>query len=475
MADSHVYENPLITRYASKEMSSLWSTHNRTRLWRKLWVVLAECEKELGLPITDSQIAQLKAFVDQPNLDVAAQHERRLRHDVMAHIHAYGEQAPEARAIIHWGATSCFVTDNADLMLMRDALKMIAQRLGQTIIALGEFAQKYRALPCLGFTHLQAAQPTTIGKRACLWAYDLALDLAEIEHRLDTLKARSVKGTTGTQASFLELFQGDHAKVRQLERMVAERLGFSGSYAVTGQTYPRKVDSQVVDALSGVGQSVHKIATDVRLLSHRKEVDEPFETEQIGSSAMPYKRNPMRSERICALARFVMSLQSSTAATAAVQWLERTLDDSANRRLVLPQSFLGIDACLILMHNVARGMEVYEPTVAKNLREELPFMASENIMMAAVAKGADRQEIHELIRSHSVAAGRRVKLEGASNDLIERLSADPHFAGIELGKLLDPAAYVGRAPQQVDEFLAEVVEPIRSRYTEALPPTELKV
>lgn len=475
MADSHVYENPLITRYASKEMAGLWSTHNRTRLWRKLWVVLAECEKELGLPIADSQIAQMKAFVDQPNLDVAAQHERRLRHDVMAHIHAFGEQAPEARAIIHWGATSCYVTDNADLILIREALQMVAQRLGQVIIALAEFAQKHRALPCLGFTHLQAAQPTTIGKRACLWAYDLVLDLTEIEHRLDTLRARSVKGTTGTQASFLELFGGDHAKVRQLERMVAECLGFSGSYAVTGQTYPRKVDSQVVDALSGVGQSVHKIATDIRLLSHRKEVDEPFETEQIGSSAMPYKRNPMRSERICALARFVMSLQTSTAATAAVQWLERTLDDSANRRLVLPQSFLGIDACLILMQNVARGLEVYESTISKNLREELPFMASENIMMAAVAAGADRQEIHELIRSHSVAAGRRVKHEGASNDLIERLGADPHFAGIELGKLMDPAAYVGRAPQQVDEFLAEVIEPIRSRYSEVLPPPELRV
>lgn len=475
MADSQFYENPLITRYASREMAELWSTHNRTKLWRKLWIVLAECERELGLPITQQQIDELKAFADQPNLEAAAAHEKRLRHDVMAHIHAYGEQAPGARAIIHWGATSCFVTDNADLILVRDALNLIARRLGQAIVALGEFARKYRSLPCLAFTHLQAAQPTTVGKRACLWAYDLVLDLTEIEHRLETLRARSVKGTTGTQASFLQLFEGDHAKVRQLERMVAERLGFSGSYAVTGQTYPRKVDSQVVDALSGIGQSLHKIGTDIRLLSHRKEVDEPFESEQIGSSAMPYKRNPMRSERICSLARFVMSLQTSTAATAAVQWLERTLDDSANRRLVLPQSFLGVDACLVLMQNVASGMDVYESTIAKHLREELPFMATESILMAAVAKGADRQEMHERIRAHSVAAGKRVKLEGSSNDLMERLAADPHFAGIELERLLDPSAHVGRAPEQVDEFLAEVVEPIRARHSDPLPPTELRV
>lgn len=475
MADSQFYENPLITRYASREMAELWSTHNRTKLWRKLWIVLAECERELGLPITQQQIDELKAFADQPNLEAAAAHEKRLRHDVMAHIHAYGEQAPGARAIIHWGATSCFVTDNADLILIRDALNLIARRLGQAIVALGEFARKYRTLPCLAFTHLQAAQPTTVGKRACLWAYDLVLDLTEIEHRLETLRARSVKGTTGTQASFLQLFEGDHAKVRQLERMIAERLGFSGSYAVTGQTYPRKVDSQVVDALSGIGQSLHKIGTDIRLLSHRKEVDEPFESEQIGSSAMPYKRNPMRSERICSLARFVMSLQTSTAATAAVQWLERTLDDSANRRLVLPQSFLGVDACLVLMQNVASGMDVYESTIAKHLREELPFMATESILMAAVAKGADRQEMHERIRAHSVAAGKRVKLEGSSNDLMERLAADPHFAGIELERLLDPAAHVGRAPEQVDEFLAEVVEPIRARQSDPLPPTELRV
>ncbi len=475
MADSHLYENPLITRYASRDMAALWSTHNRTKLWRKLWVVLAECEQELGLPITTEQINELKKFMDTPNLEAAAAHEKRLRHDVMAHIHAYGDQAPGARGIIHLGATSCFVTDNADLILMRDALQMVARRLAHVIVALGQFATKYRSLPCLAFTHLQAAQPTTVGKRACLWAYDLALDLAEIEHRLDTIRARSVKGTTGTQASFLQLFNGDHDKVRQLERMVAERLGFVGSYQVTGQTYPRKVDSQIVDALSGVAQSLHKIATDLRILSHRKEIDEPFETHQIGSSAMPYKRNPMRSERICSLARYVVSMQTSTAATASVQWLERTLDDSANRRLVLPQSFLGVDACLVIMLNVASGLDVYEATIARNLREELPFMASENIMMAAVAAGGDRQEIHELIRTHSVAAGKRVKSEGAANDLLDRLSADPHFAGLEFSKLLDPADYVGRAPEQVDEFVAEVVEPIRSRYGAAKEQVELRV
>lgn len=475
MAESDLYENPLITRYASKEMARLWSTHNRTKLWRKLWVVLAESQRELGLPITAEQIAELKSYVDKPNLDVAAEHERRLRHDVMAHIHAYGDQVPGARGIIHLGATSCYVTDNADLILMRDALQIIARRLAQVIIALADFAQKYRALPCLAFTHLQAAQPTTVGKRACLWAYDLVLDLTEIEYRLESLLARSVKGTTGTQASFLQLFNGDHAKVRQLEKMVAERLGFAGSFAVTGQTYPRKIDSQIVDSLSGIGQSLHKIGTDLRLLSHRKEIDEPFESQQIGSSAMPYKRNPMRSERICSLARYVISLQSSTAATAAVQWLERTLDDSANRRLVLPQSFLGIDACLVLMNNVASGLDVYEATITKNLREELPFMASENIMMAAVAAGGDRQEIHELIRSHSVAAGRRVKLEGASNDLMDRLAGDPQFSGVALDKLLDPAHYVGRAPEQVDDFLAEVIAPIRARHNDPLPTTELRV
>ncbi|MFO1066091.1 MAG: adenylosuccinate lyase [Pirellulales bacterium] len=386
MSDSGVYENPLITRYASRDMARLWSTETRSKLWRRLWIVLAECEQELGLPITDSQLEELREFEHQLNLDAAAKHEKRLRHDVMAHVHAYGDQCPGARGIIHLGATSCYVTDNSDLMMMRDALKMIERRLASVIVMLGEFAVRYRSLPCLAFTHLQAAQPTTIGKRACLWAYDLVLDLEEVRHRLKELRARSVKGTTGTQASFLQLFGGDHAKVRELERRVTERIGFEASYEVTGQTYPRKVDAQYLDVLSGIAQTLHKIGTDIRILAHRKEMEEPFEKEQIGSSAMAYKRNPMRSERMCSLARFVMSLQSSSAATAAVQWFERTLDDSANRRLVIPQACLAVDACLVLMQNIAGGMVVYEKTIAKNLREELPFMATENIMMEAVSR-----------------------------------------------------------------------------------------
>ncbi len=464
MSDHSVYENPLITRYASRQMAQLWSTAHRSRLWRKLWIVLAECQQELGLRITDTQISQLKQFESQIDLDAVREYENRLRHDVMAHVHAYGDQCPDAREIIHWGATSCYVTDNGDLLLMRDALEMLRQRLVGVIATLAGFARRYRELPCLAFTHLQPAQPTTVGKRACLWIYDLVLDLTELEHRLDELRARSAKGTTGTQASFLQLFNGDHAKVRLLERRIAERLGFSASYAVTGQTYPRKVDAQVMDALSGIAQSIHKIATDLRLLSSRKEVEEPFEKDQIGSSAMAYKRNPMRSERMCALARFVMSLQSSSAQTAAVQWMERTLDDSANRRLVIPQAFLAIDACLILMQNVSNGLVVHEKQVEKHLTEELPFMATEAIMMAAVAAGADRQEIHENIRLHSVAAGLVVKQEGKENDLLSRLKADPVYGKIDIDSLVDPIAFVGRAPQQVDEFLQEVIAPILSRY-----------
>jgi adenylosuccinate lyase len=464
MSDSSVYENPLISRYASREMAQLWSTEQRSRLWRQLWIVLAECEQELGLPISDAQLAQLRKFEDQIDLQVVADYERRLRHDVMAHVHAYGDQCPDARGIIHWGATSCYVTDNGDLMLIRDGLEMVRKRLVGVIATLADFAKRYRDVPCLAFTHLQPAQPTTVGKRACLWAYDFVLDLHELQHRLDCLRARSAKGTTGTQASFLQLFDGDHAKVRQLERRIAERLGFADSYAVTGQTYPRKVDAHILDALSGIAQSIHKTATDLRLLSSRKEVEEPFEKDQIGSSAMAYKRNPMRSERMCSLARFVMSLQSSAAQTAAVQWMERTLDDSANRRLVLPQAFLAVDACLILMQNVASGMVVYEKQIAKHLAEELPFMATEAIMMAAVAAGADRQEIHENIRQHSVAAGLLVKQEAADNDLLQRLKGDPIYASVDIDSLADPRAFVGRAPQQVDEFVEEVIAPILARY-----------
>jgi adenylosuccinate lyase len=386
----------------------------------------------------------------------------------MAHVHTYGDVCPQAKAIIHLGATSCYVTDNTDLILLREGLQIVARRLATVIDQLANFARQYRDLPCLAFTHLQPAQPTTVGKRACLWAYDLAMDLDEVEHRIASLKARSTKGTTGTQASFLQLFDGDHDKVQQLERRVTEKLGFRDTYAVTGQTYSRKVDAQVLDVLSGIAQSAHKAATDLRLLASRKEVEEPFEKEQIGSSAMAYKRNPMRSERICGLARFAMSLASSADATAAVQWMERTLDDSANRRLVLPQAFLAIDAVLILYQNVASGLVVYPQVISRNLEAELPFMATENILMAAVAQGGDRQELHEQIRRHSQAAAAKVKNEGAANDLLARLASDDAFAAVDLRAELDPARFVGRAPQQVDEFIEEVVQPIRQRYRDQL-------
>jgi adenylosuccinate lyase len=464
MSDQALYQNPLISRYASREMSLLWGNERRFRTWRRLWIALAEAQRDLGLPISEHQIEQIRSFRDRLNLDVAEAHERRLRHDVMAHVHALGDQCPDAKGIIHLGATSCFVTDNADLMLIREGLTMLASRLAAVIDRLAQFACQYRALPCLAFTHLQPAQPTTVGKRACLWAYDLVLDLEEIEHRLATLRARSTKGTTGTQASFLELFHGDHQKVRQLEAAVSAKLGFQSSYAVTGQTYTRKVDSQILDALSGIAQSLHKSTTDLRLLASRKEVEEPFEKDQIGSSAMAYKRNPMRSERVCSLARFVMSLQSSTAATAATQWMERTLDDSANRRLVIPQAFLAIDASLVLMQNITEGLVVYPKTIERHLQEELPFMATENILMRAVAAGGDRQDLHERIRQHSVAAAYQVKSEGAANDLMDRLKQDSAFAAVDLDAALNPMEFVGRAPQQVDEFIAECVKPIRDRY-----------
>ena len=462
------YDNPLIGRYASARMSELWSPQRKFSTWRRLWVALAEAEAELGLPITAGQIAQLQAHVDDIDFAAAERYERRLRHDVMAHVHAYGDVCPEARPIIHLGATSCYVTDNTDLILLRESLELVRGRLVAAIDCLAEFARTHRDLPCLGFTHFQPAQPTTVGKRACLWAYDLALDLAEIEHRLAAMKAQGSKGTTGTQASFLELFHGDHQKVRRLEESICRKMGFAESYAVTGQTYSRKIDFQVLAALSGVAQSAHKMATDLRLLAHRKEIEEPFEADQIGSSAMAYKRNPMRSERICSLARFVMSVESSAAQTAAVQWLERTLDDSANRRLVLPQAFLATDAVLILYRNVASGLVVYPKVIAADLAAELPFMASENILMAAVAAGGDRQDLHERIRRHSQAAGAVVKQEGGRNDLLDRLAADPAFAEVDLKAALEPSQFVGRAPQQVDEFLEEVVAPIRAKHAGTL-------
>jgi adenylosuccinate lyase len=462
--DSTHYDNPLITRYASARMSEIWGPQRKFSTWRRLWVALAEAEAEMGLSITRQQIAQLRDHVDDVDFEAADRYERRLRHDVMAHVHAYGDVCPDARPIIHLGATSCYVTDNTDLILLRDSLEAVRERLVAVSDSLARFAQQYRDLPCLAFTHLQPAQPTTVGKRACLWAYEFVLDLAEIEYRLASLKAQGSKGTTGTQASFLALFHGDHAKVRQLERLICQKMGFAASYPVTGQTYSRKIDSQVLAVLSGIAQSAHKMATDLRILAHRKEIEEPFEKEQIGSSAMAYKRNPMRSERICSLARFVMGLEATAAQTAAVQWLERTLDDSAARRLVLPQGFLGIDAVLILCQNVTKGLVVYPRVIAANLEAELPFMATENILMAGVAAGADRQDLHERIRQHSQAAASVVKQQGGRNDLIERLAADPAFAKVDLKAVLDPSQFVGRAPEQVDEFVAEVIEPMRAKY-----------
>ncbi|MCO6455710.1 MAG: adenylosuccinate lyase [Pirellulaceae bacterium] len=463
-APHELYDNPLITRYASDEMSRLWSPQRKHATWRRLWLMLAEAEQELGLEIRDEQLQQMRAHLDSIDFAAAAGYERRLRHDVMAHVHAFGDDCPDARPVIHLGATSCFVTDNTDLLLLREALQLVRRRLVAVIDHLGRFAAAQRDLACLGFTHLQPAQPTTMGKRACLWAYDLVLDLREVEHRLQLLRARGAKGTTGTQASFLQLFHGDHDKVRRLEQRVAEKMGFDATYAVTGQTYTRKVDSQIVDCLSGVAQSAHKMATDVRLLASRKELAEPFETDQIGSSAMAYKRNPMRSERVCGLARFVMSLQSGTAQTQATQWLERTLDDSAIRRLVLPQAFLASDALLILLRNIFAGLVVYPRVIEKNLRDELPFMATENILMAAVEAGGDRQDLHERIRRHSLAAAAGVNEQGQPNDLLQRLAEDPAFAAVDWDAVLDVSRFVGRAPEQTDEFLRDLIEPLRRQY-----------
>ncbi len=459
-----VYDNPLIGRYASTEMSQLWSPQTKHSTWRKLWVVLAEAERELGLEISQAQVDELKAKIDDIDFESAARHEKLLRHDVMAHVHAYGDVCPAAKPIIHLGATSCYVTDNTDLILMRRGLELLRAKLVATIDQLAKFAVEYRDLPCLGFTHLQPAQPVTVGKRATLWCYDLVLDLEEISHRIASLKLRGVKGTTGTQATFLALFDGNHAKVEALDKLVCQKLGFETSYAVTGQTYSRKVDSQVIDVLGGLAQSAHKAGSDLRILQSRKEIEEPFEKHQIGSSAMAYKRNPMRSERMCGLARFVMSLTSSAAQTTATQWMERTLDDSANRRLTIPQAFLAIDAILILYRNVVDGLVVYPKVIAKHLDEELPFMATEEILMAGVRAGGDRQELHERIRVHSIEAGKQVKEHGLSNDLIDRLKSEPRFANVDLTGALNPSRFVGRAPEQVDSFVANVIEPIRRQY-----------
>jgi adenylosuccinate lyase len=456
-------------------MATLWGDQRKFSTWRRLWVALAEAEAELGLPVTVDQITELRAHTDDIDFAAAEKYERKLRHDVMAHVHAYGDQCPTARPIIHLGATSCYVTDNTDLILIREGLQMVAGRLAGVIGSLADFAKEYRDLPTLSFTHLQPAQPTTVGRRACLWAYDLTLDLAEVEHRIASLKARSVKGTTGTQASFLELFDGDHAKVRQLEKLVAKKIGFDSTYAITGQTYSRKIDAQVLDVLSGIAASAHKFATDLRILAHRKEIEEPFEKDQIGSSAMAYKRNPMRSERICALARFAMSLPANASETHATQWMERTLDDSANRRLAIPQAFLAIDAILILYQNVTKGLAVYPQVIARHLREELPFMATENILMAAVAAGGDRQELHERIRQHSQAAAAVVKQQGGENDLLARLKKDSGFAGVDVDAAVDASKLVGRSKEQVDEFIGDVAQPIKARYSDAADSADVRV
>jgi adenylosuccinate lyase len=458
--DHDVYDSPLVTRYAGPQMAALWSPARKIRTWRRLWVALAEAEKELGLGITDQQVAEMRRHADDVDFERAEELERELRHDVMAHVRAFAEQCPKAGPIIHLGATSCFVGDNADLEMLREGLGLLRGRLLAVMDRLAGFATEHAHLATLGFTHYQPAQLTTVGKRACLWLYDLLMDYRALEHALGELRFRGVKGTTGTQASFLRLFDGDHEKVKRLDRLVAEKMGFAGVYPVTGQTYSRKVDYQVLTVLSGIAQSAHKFANDLRLLANRKELEEPFEEKQVGSSAMAYKRNPMRAERMTGLARVVMALVPAAAATAAEQWLERTLDDSATRRIVLAEAFLGADAVLRLYQNIAAGLVVYPKMCAKHVVEELPFMATENILMDAVKAGGDRQALHEKICQHSHAAAKRVKLEGGENDLLSRLKADKAFAKVDIDAELDPARFVGRAPEQTEEFLAAEIRPL---------------
>ena len=456
------YESPLNSRYASDAMQALFSPDKKFRTWRRLWIALAETEQELGLPISDAQLEELKAHADDINYEAAAREEAIVRHDVMAHVHAYGEQCPTAKGIIHLGATSCYVGDNTDLILMAEGLRLIRSKLLAVIAQLADFARCYKDLPTLGFTHFQPAQPVTVGKRATLWLQDLLLDLEDLDYVLESLCFLGSKGTTGTQASFMALFDGDQAKVRELDQRIANKMGFSKVYPVSGQTYSRKVDSRVLNVLSGIAQSAHKFSNDIRLLQHLKEVEEPFEKGQIGSSAMAYKRNPMRSERIASLARYILTTALNPAITAATQWFERTLDDSANKRIAVPESFLATDAVLMLYLNISSGLVVYPEVIRRHLNEELPFMATENILMAAVKHGGDRQELHEKIRQYSQAAGNRVKTEGAANDLLERIAADPAFdlGQKDLEELLDATLYIGRSNRQVDEFLDERVEPV---------------
>jgi adenylosuccinate lyase len=468
--DRTKYENPLVSRYASDDMSRVWSPQFKFSTWRRLWLALAKAEQALGLDISDEQLAQMEANLDDIDFDRAAEIERERRHDVMSHVETFGERCPAAKPIIHLGATSCFVTDNTELIQMRESLRLLRGKLLSLIAAMADQAEALRSLPTLGFTHYQPAQLTTVGKRICLWLQDFLLDFQELDHQLETFPFRGVKGTTGTQASFLNLFDGDHDKVRELNARVTDLMGFRSAIPVSGQTYTRKIDTQVLNTLAGIASSAYKMAGDIRLLMNLKEVDEPFTKKQIGSSAMAYKRNPMRSERICSLARYVMSLPATGAATHSNQWFERTLDDSAIRRIVLPEGFLATDVILSIARNVMQGLRVWPEMIRRRIDEELPYMATENIMMACVKAGGDRQDMHEAVRIHSVAASERVKEEGVSSDLMDRIAADPCFAPVhgQLASLLDPAAYVGRAPEQVTEFLAEHIRPLLAANQDAI-------
>lgn len=470
MADYTGYTSPLSERYPSKEMKYLFSPEMKFRTWRRLWIALAEAEQELGLDITDEQLEELRAHKDDINFEAAKEREKEVRHDVMSHVYAYGLQCPKAKGIIHLGATSCYVGDNTDLIIMTEGLKLIRRKIINVLSALSEFADKYKNLPTLAYTHFQPAQPTTVGKRACLWMNELVLDLEDIDHVLGTMKLLGSKGTTGTQASFLELFAGDHEKCKKLDQIIADKMGFASCYPVSGQTYSRKVDSRVLSVLSGVAQSAHKFSNDIRLLQNLKEIEEPFEKHQIGSSAMAYKRNPMRSERMASLANYVMSTAMNPAITASTQWFERTLDDSANKRISVSEAFLAADSILELYLNVASGLVVYPKVINAHLMAELPFMATENIMMDAVKAGGDRQELHEKIRTHSMAAGKIVKEEGKANDLLDRIAADPAFniSKEALQKVMKPENYVGRAAEQTEEFLNGVIKPILAENKEAL-------
>ena len=464
------YQSPLSERYASKEMQYIFSPDMKFRTWRKLWIALAETEKELGLPITDEQIEELKAHADDINYDVAREREKLVRHDVMSHVYAYGQQCPKAKGIIHLGATSCYVGDNTDIIVMAEALKLVRKKLVNVINELAGFADQYKAQPTLAFTHFQPAQPTTVGKRATLWLQEFLMDLEDLEYVSGTLKLLGSKGTTGTQASFLELFDGDQETIDKIDPMIAKKMGFSACYPVSGQTYSRKVDTRVLNILAGIAASAHKMSNDIRLLQHMKEVEEPFEKNQIGSSAMAYKRNPMRSERIASLSRYVMIDALNPAITSATQWFERTLDDSANKRLSIPEGFLAIDGILDLCLNVVDGLVVYPKVIEKRLMSELPFMATENIMMDAVKAGGDRQELHERIRELSMEAGKNVKEKGLDNNLLELIAADPAFNLTleELQKTMDPARYTGRAKEQVEAFLANVVRPVLDQHKDEL-------